>query len=57
MGIEADKFVRSLTMKVQTIGKEVIMSNLSKEESFTARDAMAKTIYDKLFNWIVKRIN
>jgi myosin heavy subunit len=44
-------------MKARTIGKDIIESNLSKEESYNSRDAMAKTVYDKLFNWIVKRIN
>lgn len=44
-------------MKSQQIGKEIIESNLNKDESYNSRDATAKTIYGKMFNWIVERIN
>ena len=46
-----------LTTKKQVIGKDVIITPLQKDESYNSRDAMAKTIYGKLFNWIVQRIN
>jgi len=39
------------------MGKEVIESNLLNDESYNYRDSMAKTIYGKLFNWLVGRIN
>lgn len=51
------KLIKSLTMKSSIMGKEVIESNLMPEEAKNARDAMAKSIYGKLFNWIVERIN
>ena len=39
------------------IGKDIIKSPLTIQESYNSRDAMAKAIYGKMFNWIVKRIN
>jgi myosin heavy subunit len=39
------------------IGKDTITSPLKIDEAYSARDAMAKAIYGKMFNWIVKRIN
>jgi len=39
------------------MGKEIIESNLQNDESYNYRDSMAKTIYGKLFNWLVGRIN
>lgn len=48
---------KCLTTRKQTIGKDVIESPLKLEEAYTSRDGMAKIIYGKLFNWLVKQIN
>lgn len=47
----------ALTTKVSIIGKDVITTNLPEEQCVNARDGLAKTIYAKLFNWLVKRVN
>ena len=39
------------------IGKEVVTSPLSRETAVAVRDSAAKTIYGKLFNWILARVN
>jgi myosin heavy subunit len=44
-------------MKLQIVGKERIESNLTKIEAQATRDAMAKSIYGRLFIWLVQRIN
>lgn len=44
-------------MRRQVIGKDTIESPLKIEEAYASRDGMAKTIYGKLFNWLVKKIN
>lgn len=37
--------------------KEAIVTPLKLEDANSAKDAMAKAIYSKMFNWIVKKIN
>lgn len=33
------------------------MSPLTPEQATYGRDAMAKAVYERLFNWLVKRLN
>lgn len=51
--LEKDAFKKALTVKTSTIMKDVIETPLSKEEAYSARDAMAKQVYGKLFSWLV----
>ena len=48
---------KALTTKVQILYKEAIVTPLKMEDAMSARDSMAKAIYSKMFNWIVKKIN
>lgn len=51
-------FTKAMTTRVMRItGQPDIDVPLSKEEAAAARDATAKFIYEKMFDWIVQRIN
>lgn len=57
LGLNLDKLTKALTFKKQVIGRDVIEINLNQDEAYNCRDSMAKSIYGKLFNWLVERIN
>eukprot|EP00754_Rhynchopus_humris_P031118 Rhum_TRINITY_DN15314_c1_g1::Rhum_TRINITY_DN15314_c1_g1_i1::g.151009::m.151009/K10356/MYO1; myosin I len=48
---------RSLTWKTVETGKEHINVQLDVQQCLEARDALAKSIYSKIFDWIVGEVN
>ena len=44
-------------MKVVKYPGQVIESKYQEKEAVTARNSCAKSIYGKLFDWIVKKVN
>jgi myosin-6 len=62
MGLDADELRRALTARVMQATKggykgTVIMVPLKVHEANSARDALAKSLYSRLFDHIVKKIN
>ena len=52
-----DQIIMILFWRKIKTGKEVFEKPLSVESATESRDALAKSIYAKLFNWVVNRVN
>lgn len=56
--VESSALEKSITMRtLVTPGQPPIDVGLSLEEATSTRDALAKFLFDQLFNWLVVRIN
>ena len=54
---DLETFKTTLEAKIVKFGREVVATPFSLSEAISARNSCAKTIYGKLFNWIVSKVN
>ncbi|KAI8609162.1 P-loop containing nucleoside triphosphate hydrolase protein [Chytriomyces sp. MP71] len=57
LGINKPDFIKWVTKKQTTVGREKYVKDLKVDTALVARDSVTKVVYTKLFDWLVKSIN
>jgi myosin heavy subunit len=48
---------KSLLFKTREVGKSVMASPLNEADAIATRNSFTSNFYDRLFSWLVKRLN
>lgn len=55
--LNAEDLSKCLTVRSVLLNREVFHKSLTPAQALSARDAVAKAVYKKLFNWVVQELN
>ncbi|ETW03245.1 hypothetical protein H310_05642 [Aphanomyces invadans] len=57
LGVSRDSLEKNLCTKAIKTGREMLMTSLDVKKAEDCKEVLAKTIYGRLFDWLVDRIN
>ncbi|KNC80887.1 hypothetical protein SARC_06769 [Sphaeroforma arctica JP610] len=57
LGLETNDLIKFLTKKITRAGNDVVESNMRRGDAVRTRDTLAKTVYQRMFKWVLHTLN